>query len=395
MGRNKKNREFLPYVKEELLTKINKLSIHLEKNGVLVENVVEETPAVPVVGKRGRKKRGDTDYVPKRVKKSFEEKNAVYQVVTCYEGKEIKRAVVSDRYGVGDFKKYALDALSRIENNGFKITEYRFDIIGGIQEIQLLSDIVMINGITFRKSFYIINSTDRSRPLDYYLGLYCKESTTDSDMNYISDSKLSISERVKSNKKHYSKNMKEVAEFHFNLDANIFDEQIKDLNLLIGAKINYSDLRKTLLSTNDEKNAKPSKHVEFDLLRKKIENMANDLGLDKGQYAMLKTPSAELGNYEEEITATISNGEFQFVTPKDKNGVSYVTTFASNYDFQLDAFAIFKAYLLLYGTRDSYVVKAKSRALAEVTNSFKRLSGLNVLIGTEKTNDEIIESMQK
>lgn len=395
MGRKKKSRIFLPYVKEELLAKINKISVHLEVDGVMVDNPFSH------ILERNERKKSRNKKTEESVELKKKSRNTSYQVVTLYDGKEIKRAPVSERYGLCDFKDFALFTIDEIEKHGFKIKEYRFDIVGGVQEIQLLSDIVMINGHTFRKSFYIINSTDRSRPLDYYLGLYCKtkvdlvgRKTDDSDLNYITDIGSVMSERIKSSKKHFGVHMINLSKEKFVIDDNIFDEQIKDLSILGKSKIKYSDLRKALLSTSDEKNAKPSKHVEFDLLRLHLVKMYEPKKheLNAGMWAVLNTPSAELGNFLENE----KNNEFTFISSKTVAGKTYPVAqrFLESYDFEMDAFEVFKRYLLIYGTRDSYVVKAKSRVLTEITNTFKRLEGLNMLLGNKTSADSIINTLQ-
>jgi hypothetical protein len=63
-----------------------------------------------------------------------------------------------------------------IEKN-FKISQYKIDIIGGKQYLQLISDKVEVGGVEFYKSFYILNSSDKSRRLSFNVGLYSENAS--------------------------------------------------------------------------------------------------------------------------------------------------------------------------------------------------------------------------
>ena len=97
--------------------------------------------------------------------------NEVGQVITKYRDRVVSISNVSKRYEIFDIKKYLLDKLELIEKN-FNIVKYDFQIKKGIQYLTLLSDTVTIEGVEYHKSFFILNSSDKSRKLSFNAGLY-------------------------------------------------------------------------------------------------------------------------------------------------------------------------------------------------------------------------------
>ena len=84
--------------------------------------------------------------------------NEVGQVITKYRDRVVSISNVSKRYEIFDIKKYLLDKLELIEKN-FNIVKYDFQIKKGIQYLTLLSDTVTIEGVEYHKSFFILNFT--------------------------------------------------------------------------------------------------------------------------------------------------------------------------------------------------------------------------------------------
>ena len=91
-------------------------------------------------------------------------------IVTKFDNRIIKTSNVSDIYEVFDFVSYLKEKIDIIESN-FPIHKYNLQIWGGKQLLQLISEEVIIGEDKFHKSFYIINSTDKSRRLSFDLGL--------------------------------------------------------------------------------------------------------------------------------------------------------------------------------------------------------------------------------
>ena len=94
------------------------------------------------------------------------------QVITKWGSTVLSVTQVSNRYEVFDIKSYLKSKIDLIEKN-FQITKYYFRLTKGVQELTLLSDTIKIEGVDFHKSFFILNSSDKSRRLSFNAGLYC------------------------------------------------------------------------------------------------------------------------------------------------------------------------------------------------------------------------------
>ena len=75
------------------------------------------------------------------------------QVITKYDDRVLSISNVSNRYEIFDIKSYLKSKIDIIEKN-FNITKYYFRLTKGIQELTLLSDTIEIEGISFYKSFF-------------------------------------------------------------------------------------------------------------------------------------------------------------------------------------------------------------------------------------------------
>ena len=81
--------------------------------------------------------------------------NEVGQVITKYGDSVTSISNVSKRYEIFDIQKYLIDKIDAIEKN-FKIHQYGLKIKGGVQSLILISDSINIEGIDFHKSFFIL-----------------------------------------------------------------------------------------------------------------------------------------------------------------------------------------------------------------------------------------------
>ena len=77
------------------------------------------------------------------------------QVITKYDDRVLSISNVSNRYEIFDIKSYLRSKIDIIEKN-FNISKYYFRLTKGIQELTLLSDSIDIEGVTFHKSFFIV-----------------------------------------------------------------------------------------------------------------------------------------------------------------------------------------------------------------------------------------------
>ena len=173
------------------------------------------------------------------------------QIITKYGGRVIKVANVSNRYEVFDIVKYLKDRIDDIEKN-FTISKYQLRIRGGQQYLKLISDKVEIGGVEFYKSFYILNSSDKSRRLSFNVGLYSERS------NFYVITSVS---NVGLIKKHLKGVTQAAEEATSGLNNETFNEQIESLQSLVGHRIALSKIRKAILGDDDDiKKVNHNKH---------------------------------------------------------------------------------------------------------------------------------------
>jgi hypothetical protein len=255
------------------------------------------------------------------------------QVITKYNNKVIKIANVSNRYEIFDIAKYLKDKIEIIEDN-FNITHYILNIKGGQQSLQLISDEVKIGGVNFRKSFYILNSTDKSRRLNFNSGLQ-------------SDKFYSIGKAVSMCKKHLNGVTKAAEDASIGLNGETFDEQIELIESLVGHRIKFSKIREVILG-NDE-NTPDINHRRFDAFKNSVryESLYKRINLTESQRRMLLTQSDRLNEIED--------------------------------DFYLDAFLTFQIYMTIFNKQDSYIIKKETERIMGITQWAVRNSILESL----------------
>jgi hypothetical protein len=231
---------------------------------------------------------------------------------------------VSNRYEVFDIKSYLKSKIDLIEKN-FQITKYYFRLTKGVQELTLLSDTIQIEGVNFHKSFFILNSSDKSRRLSFNAGLYCESK----DFYVVSSIK-----NLGLTKKHL-KGVTIAAELASSgLDGESFDEQIQSISQLVGHRISFSKLSESIVK-DKETNAD---HLKFDAFKNAIIYYAQEgkLKINSSQWTTLKTPSSKL-------------------------------VIDSSNDFYVDAFWAFQTYIRLFNRQDSHVVKRETERIMSIT----------------------------
>lgn len=236
-------------------------------------------------------------------------------VITKYKGDIIKTSTVSNRYEVFDIVGYIKEKLETIEKN-FKIDKYSLSIKGGVQYLKLYSDKVVINNIDFYKTFYITNSTDKSRRLSFKVGLY----TNLKNIDYINSNELDFS------KKHLSGVNKLAEESFSKLDEQIFTEQIESLRSLDKHIIKLSNIKEVITTDNEKMDNK--RFVSF---KNKV--------LYNGLFDLTDSERRELFRSKTDIL----------------------------YDFELDAFKVLLTYLSMFSYQDSVIIKKESARILELT----------------------------
>ena len=247
-------------------------------------------------------------------------------IITKYEGRVINATPVSNRYEIFDIVKYLKDKIDMIEKN-FTITKYEFTMTSGRQYLKLISDKVQVGGLDFYKSFYILNSTDKTRRLSFNVGLYCDTR----DFYVVGVNNVGLV------KKHL-KGVTEAAESATEgLNGETFNEQIESMNSLVGHQISFSKIREVILG--DKKEIPQINHRKFDAFKNMIRYAVSDgkLKLTKAHHDILFKES-------------------------DK-----INTISSLEDFNLDAFWAFQVYLRIFNRQDSHIIKIETDRILKMT----------------------------
>jgi hypothetical protein len=247
-------------------------------------------------------------------------------IITKYDGSVINATPVSSRYEIFDIVKYLKSKIDMIEKN-FTISKYSFKMTSGRQYLQLISDKIEVGGLEFYKSFYILNSSDKTRRLSFNVGLYCETKNF-----YVVGVK-----NVGLVKKHL-KGVTEAAEVATEgLNGETFNEQVDAMNSLVGHQISFSKIREVILG--DKKEIPKINHRKFDAFKNMIRYDVSDgkLKLTKAQNDILFKESDKIN--------TISPLE----------------------DFNLDAFKAFQIYLRIFNRQDSHVIKIETDRILKMT----------------------------
>lgn len=259
------------------------------------------------------------------------------QVLTKYNGKLIKVANVSNRYEVFDIAKYLKDKIELIEKN-FDINSHKLEIVGGRQFLKLVSDKIVIGGVSFYKSFYILNSSDKSRRLSFNVGLYSEES----DFHIIGVSNIGMV------RKHLTGVTKSADEATENINDETFNEQIDMLNSIVGHKVAFSKLREIIIGDAPFLDVPKINHKKFDAFKNSIRHYSN-LDFTTKQRELLFTESSKIQEIEKVD------------------------------DFYLDAFWVLREYLKIFKRQDSHIIKTETERIMKITQCSVRNSLLESL----------------
>ena len=241
------------------------------------------------------------------------------QIITKFGDKVLSTSDVSGRYEVFDIVKYLKDKIELIENN-FTITKYRLQMSRGQQYLKLISDKITIGGVEFYKSFYILNSSDRSRKLSFNAGLY----SYSEDFYMIGINSIGLS------KKHLIGVTKAAEDASDGLSGETFDEQIQSLDSLIGHKVLFSKIREAILG--DKKLIAKTNHKKFDAFKNSVRQIK-----------------------------TLTNEQRNMLFIESRN-----LTEVKN-DFYLDAFWVLQIYLRIFNRQDSHIIRNETERIMKIT----------------------------
>lgn len=242
-------------------------------------------------------------------------------IITRFNDRVIKTAHVTELYEVFDIKSYIKEKLDLIEKS-FPIHEYSLTIKGGVQYLKLASESVEIGDMTFKKSFYITNSSDKSRKLSFNVGLYSDKS----NIHYINSYK-----ELDFCRRHLRGINKKVEKVFKNIDREIFDEQIESLRSLIGHEIRLSNIKKVIMGTKEKKTK-----------------------ADVHRFLMFKKACVDYyGN--------------MFKLEGEERYEMWRKTTDIKTDFYLDAFNVLLTYVKCFNNQDSVILKRESKRILELT----------------------------
>jgi hypothetical protein len=258
------------------------------------------------------------------------------QVITKLGDAVINVTNVSKRYEVFDIRSFMKSKIEQIEAN-FPINFYKFRLKAGVQELTLISDEVEINKTLFYKSFYILNSSDKSRRLNMNMGLYRADNNS-----YVVGSIRNLTLSTK----HLTGVTKKAEEISQTIDIETFDEQIEAIKSLVGQRVLLSKVREIIVDKDLQIN-----HRKFDALKNSLRYSPSDKmdALTKDQLNTLCTTSE---------TLVIDH----------KN------------DFSIDAYKIFNCYIQVFSRQDSYIVKKETEKILKITQCFLRDEKISSLL---------------
>jgi hypothetical protein len=248
------------------------------------------------------------------------------QVITKYDGRVINISNVSKRYEIFDIVKYLKDKIDDIEKN-FTIIKYEFKLTRGVQYLKLISDKITIGGIDFYKSFYILNSTDKSRRLSFNVGLYC-----DTSKFYI----ISGVKNVGLIKKHLRGVTKAAEDASSGINDETFSDQIKAIESIVGHKVSLSNIRSVILGEGDTSQVN---HRKFDAFKNSLRYF-----LSSGK-------------------VNITNEQRNLLMKES----SKILSIDKSSDFYIDAFQAFQIYLTLFNKQDSHIIKVETERILGIT----------------------------
>jgi hypothetical protein len=279
------------------------------------------------------------DFKPYNRQELFEKIDAIEilkvenQVVTKYFGRVINTTNVSRLYEVFDIRAFMKEKISHIEKN-FNISFYRFIMKRGVQYLTLLSDKVDINNHSYYKSFFILNSSDKSRRLNINLGLY----RADNDTYFVGGFN-----NMFFCKKHLTGVTKAAEESAYAIDGESFDEQIKAIKSLVGEKVMLSKIREIIVDKDQQIN-----HRKFDAF--------------KNQLRFSKMP--------------FTNEQFKIICTESEK----ITEIKPQDDFAIDAYAVFNFYMAIFRNQDSYIIMKETERIIRITQCFIRNEKLSQLL---------------
>jgi hypothetical protein len=254
------------------------------------------------------------------------------EVTTYFDKREVSRKRVSGRYEIFDFRPFTIDAINNVVKE-YNILEYSLTLKGGIQEIKLISEPEEVNGEIFHRSFYLLNSSDKSRALNFSYGLKHKDFTFITDKGAVT-------------KKHYT-GITDYVNENVDIDDGIFKYMLETFDKLIGDQILMSNVQKIITES------------EF---------------LDNSKKTLKK-------NFKDFLYYVFRNAYGYDISKENRNKLLHNLDYNNDNDFMIDSFLVIKCYLMMFRGKDSAIIKRESNRIAKLGVFENRVGFLEELIG--------------
>jgi hypothetical protein len=252
------------------------------------------------------------------------------EIKTYYGERLIRTSKVSKRYEVFEFSDYIKKFINDIEDQ-FDIKSYTIKFQGGIQEIELFSDEVVINNKTFKKTLFILSSTDRTRKLSINFGL------KSSGFSVISATETSLSKRHLTG---LTKHVEEAAK----LDVDILNELVDIVKNLINKTVKISEVEKLILGEDEPK--------AIDI--KKFDNFKRNIYYNIDRNSLTQEQKDSLNRSSKYFRYYLNN----------------------NMDIQLGAFMVVEQYLRNFNNKDSHLIRVESKKILDITQQMIRMKNI-------------------
>ncbi|NPV12920.1 MAG: DUF932 domain-containing protein [Ignavibacteria bacterium] len=234
----------------------------------------------------------------KRIQRDYD-KNAIFDtldklvlsrnqnnILTHYDNRLISNTVVTEKYELFDFPKFAKEVVNEVENY-FLPEKYELRITQGQQELRLIGEQVLINGDRYSKMFNILNSTDKSRALQLNVGLI-RFICSNGMVVAVNDEHSSL--RTKHFKSTMPDKVKEFIESLENFDMSI-SKQSETIENLIGKFVSFKELA-SKFALDEHGVINDNKSLKLRAFSKKLLTSQTDklTDLNDEQVALLKNP---------------------------------------------------------------------------------------------------------
>ena len=257
--------------------------------------------------------------------------NPIDRKVRTYMGKQkiSEYQPGTKHYQLVDFGKVGKKFLDQIET-AMTCKNSNLSISGGIQELRIYGDTVMVGKDEYTEMASIISSTNGMRRFSIFAGLYrliCSNGAY-----------ITTKDSIVHTARHYKSNetILKAMEFDFGNIKNAFEGTRKEIEKLVGKKVKLSTLKKALVEKDGE-NAK--KFLSF------IAKLNSS-----------RTDKLEVGT---DITVKDSEKLNKMKTPKDLLKINPAN------DMSLDAYKVFQCYTELFRAATSDIIlKETDKVLA-------------------------------